>query len=257
MFSPSPCPVCASTFAIYLHDVYGCRSGNHIPQYYCMDCSSFWNFSGYRETAAQQLEDCNYVIERQDHIAQLQARLLLEIIDRAPGIKSCCEIGYGTGLFLKNCTYFGIEEYGFEVNPYAAKYAREVVGVRCEEGLFSDKHEGRYDLMAAIGVFEHLENPRGLFQEMVRHLNPDGYIYLSVPFVERRHWRYLKENLPGRNAVAPPNPFYDNDVHIMHFSIEGLTRMGMQFGATSAQYFLSEDTVKQSPGAYPGILFAF
>ncbi len=35
-------------------------------------------------------------------------------------------------------------------------------------------------------VFEHLERPRELFATMRDKLNPDGTIYLSVPFVGRQ-----------------------------------------------------------------------
>jgi SAM-dependent methyltransferase len=251
------CPVCASDYTLYVQEVYGQRSMTKFPQFHCMDCKSFFNFSGYRETDGQKEVDFEYLRDRQAHISKLQNELALEILSRAPGVSTCCEIGFGTGLFLKACTYFGVREYGFEVNPYSARYAREVVGVNCEEGLFTESHEGRYDMIAAIGVFEHIENPRGLFATMASHLNRDGVIYINVPFVERAHWRYLWM-ADEAGSKQPPDPFYDNDVHIIHYSVAGLMRMGQNLGARSSEYFVSRDVVDNSAGgAYPGVLFRF
>jgi len=73
-------------------------------------------------------------------------------------------------------------------------------------------------------VFEHLEKPRDLFALMVSKLNRDGAIYLSVPFFERRDWPFLWG--AGEKVEPLPNLMHDNDVHINHFSIEGLDRMG-------------------------------
>ena len=48
---------------------------------------------------------------------------------------------------------------------------------------------------------------------------------------------------------------HDNDVHINHFSIEGLATMGKSVGARVADFFVSQDVYHKSPGAYPGMLF--
>lgn len=256
MKTERPCPACDSRYCLYVQDVIGQRSGKKIPQFICLDCHTLQNFSGYRETKQQQKDDFDYFVRHQDHTSALQNQLLLEIKARQPGIRTCCEIGYGTGLFLKACQYLGVEEYGFEVNRFAAEYAKKVVGVKCEIGLFTPKHDRFYDLIVAIGVFEHIEGPRDLFKLMVSKLNPDGAIYLNVPFVNRDDWKFLWDADKNGN-VQPPNPFYDNDVHIIHYSIEGLRRLGLSFGARSAEYFVSKDVSTRSPGAYPGILFKF
>lgn len=256
MLTKKRCPVCDSIFVVFMHDVIGNRTGNKIPQYYCMDCHSFFNFSGYVEDEKQKKADFEYLLPLQDHISRNQAQLLLEILDRAPGIKTVCEVGSGTGLFLKNCHYYRLDAVGFEVNPFASQYARDVIEVDCRDEILTADHEGRYDLIAAIGVFEHLENPRGLFRTLTQLLNPNGCIYLNVPFVERKHWRFL-HNASVAVPEGPPDPFYDNDVHIIHFSIEGLMTMGRQLGARACEYFVSKDVVEAAPGAYPGVLFRF
>ena len=133
----------------------------------------------------------------------------------------------GAGMFLRGARDYGIEGYGFEVNPWCHDFAVNEVGLSVELGLFGPDHQRTYDLIASIMVFEHLEKPRELFATMRDKLNPDGAIYLSVPFVERHEWPFLWT--AGTNpADAPPDVFYDNDVHITHFSIEGMRRNGSQ-----------------------------
>ena len=256
MRSTLPCPACASRYTVYLQDVLGRRTNDLIPQYVCLDCRSFFNHSGYRETDQQQKDDFEYLKGQSSNHYAIAGQLCLELITRVPHVKTVCEVGYGLGWFLRACNDFGRETYGFEVNPHCYQHAHDELGLDCKLGLFDASHDKTYDMFAAIMVFEHLEQPRALFSLMRDKLNPDGVIYLCVPFVERRDWPYLWT--AGSNpGPAAPDVFYDNDVHIMHYSIEGLSKMGLSLGARSAEYFVSQDVVYKSPGAYPGILFRF
>jgi hypothetical protein len=254
---PTPsCPACRSRYTVFLQDVVGRRTGQHFPQYVCLECQTFTNPSGYVEDEAQKRHDLKYLIEHQEHIARLQAQLALEILNRATTVRTVAEIGCGSGLFLRACRDLGVLAKGFEVNDLAAEYARDVIGVDVATSMFDATHPHRYDLIAAIGVFEHVADPSGLLATLVTKLNPDGMIYINVPFVDRAQWPYL-HTAGTEPASAPPDPFYDNDVHIHHFSHEGLRRMGERSGSRSCESWTSVDVVDRSPGAYPGVLFRY
>ncbi len=256
MRSTRPCPVCASRYTLYVQDVLGRRTGAAIPQFVCLDCHSFFNPSGYEETDQQQQDDFEFLRSFSEQHYANQSQLCLELFTRAPHIGTVCEIGHGLGWFMRSCNDYGRKSHGFEVNPHCHAFAAGHLGLDCSLGLFDAAHDGSYDLFAAIMVFEHLEAPRDLFALMRDRLNPDGLIYICVPFVERRDWPYLWT--AGTNpASAPPDVFYDNDVHITHFSIEGLRRMGLSLGARSAEHFVSQDLAYKSPGSYGGVLFQF
>jgi SAM-dependent methyltransferase len=157
---------------------------------------------------------------------------------------------------MNSFSAYGRTTHGFELNPYCHDYAKNHLQLQCTLGKFDDDHVGRYDLIAAVMVFEHLENPRDLFRTMASKLNPDGAIYICVPFVERKDWRFLWDaDLP--QIVAPPNPFHDNDVHITHFSIDGLKRMGLGLGARECEFWTCQDVYDKSPGSFEGVLFRF
>lgn len=253
-FGP-PCRICNSSYVLYVQDVKGNRTNLFYPQYYCMDCQSFFHVSGYKETDHQMEYDFNYVYERRDHHYRLQSRLFHEVLIRAPHIKEVCEVGHGLGMLMKAAQDFNCNPVGYEVNPYCHKFVLENLKLPSKCELFTG-HGGRdFDLIASIMVFEHLENPRALFQDMTQRLRPDGVILLSVPFVDRIHWPFLW------TAQAPllttNDPFYENDVHITHFSTLGLEMMGKQFGARSVEAWVSADVNDNSPGSYPVMLFRF
>lgn len=251
-----PCPACDSRYTAYVQDVIGRRTGSRYPQWVCLDCRSFFHRSNYHETEEQKAHDFDFLYGQREHHDKLQNQLFLELKTRVPHIRNCCEIGHGLGLFLKASRDYGCEGYGFEVNRLCHEFATQQLGLSCELGLFGPEHEGRYDLIASIMVFEHLETPRELFRAMRDALKPDGAIYLSVPFIHRHEWPYLWTADTGPGAM-PPDVFYDNDVHITHFSVDGMRQMGLGLGARHADYFVSQDTAHRSPGAYHGVLFRF
>ena len=252
----NPCPACTSRYVGYVQDVLGRRTNQRFPQFVCLDCRSFFHCSNYRETDEQKEFDFQFLFNEREAHDKLQNQLFLELKTRLPHIRTVCEVGHGLGLFLKAARDYGCDGYGFEVNRLCHDFARVQLGLFCELGLFGPDHARTYDLIASIMVFEHLEKPRDLFAAMRDNLNPDGAIYLSVPFAHRYEWPYLwtADSKPG---VAPPDIFYDNDVHITHFSVEGMRQMGLGLGARNADYFVSKDTAHHSPGAYHGVLFRF
>jgi SAM-dependent methyltransferase len=254
--SGESCRVCTSRYTLYVQDVLGRRTQKKYPQWFCMDCQSFVHTSNYVEDLEQQRMDYEELQRQRDHHSALQYQLALELYTRRPHTRTVLEIGHGLGLFLRAARDFGREGTGFEVNPYCQEFAADELGLNSINGYFDETHPDKYDLIASNQVLEHLEDPRKLFRDMVDHLNPDGAIYAAVPFIERYQWPYLWT--AGTNpADSAPDIFFDNDVHITHFSIEGLRRMGLSMGARTAEYFVSEDVDQHSPGAYQGVLFTF
>jgi 2-polyprenyl-3-methyl-5-hydroxy-6-metoxy-1,4-benzoquinol methylase len=256
MKSGSDCPICNSAYTLYVQDVVGERTEQLHPQRFCMDCKSFFHRSGYRETDLQKQRDFEFLFADRENHSAIQNQLTSELVSRLPGARSVLEIGHGLGLFLKAFQDFGLSATGFEVNKYCSDFAVDHLKVDSRLGMFDDSHEEKYDLIVALQVFEHLEDPRDLFALMARHLNPDGAIYISVPFVEREQWRFLR-TAGQAGTKHPADVFAHNDVHITHFSVEGMKRMGLGLGARSAEYFVSKDVYHHSPGAYQGVLFKY
>ena len=256
METRAPCPACASRYVAYVQDVLGRRTGRRFSQFACLDCRSFFHRSAYQESDEQKKYDFEYLFNARESHQKLHSQLFLELKTRVPHIKSVCEVGHGLGLFLNAARDFGCDGYGFEVNAECHKFAKLELDLCCELGMFTCDHNRNYDLIVAIQVFEHLESPRDLFSTMRDKLNADGAIYISVPFIHRHEWPFLW-NAAQKPGSAPPDIFYDNDVHITHFSVDGMRQMGIGLGARSAEYFVSQDVAHRSPGAFHGIIFRF
>ena len=250
------CRACASPYTVYVQQVFANRTKRHLSQRCCLDCRTFFHTSEYKEDEERKKQDFQFLKDFNSQHQRQMGQLFLQIYNRLPQTRSMCDVGHGAGWMMSAARDFGVAHYGFEVNPYCHEFATKTLHLSCHLGMFDESHSEKYDLITSIMVFEHLEEPRGLFDLMSRRLNVDGAIYICVPFLHRKNWKYLwsARNTPG---AAPPDPFYDNDVHITHFSIKGLKRLGRSLGARTAHYFISDDVVHRSPGAYEGVLFQF
>ena len=92
------------------------------------------------------------------------------------------DIGCGSGAFLRKARHVGWEVAGAEPDPDAAAAgAEEGLGVR--QGFvdsFSDM-EGRFDVVTASHVVEHVHDPRALLSAAFRLLKPGGQLFVDTP----------------------------------------------------------------------------
>ena len=250
------CRACNSKYIVELGSSFGQRSLKLHEAFICLDCKSIFWTSGYKETNDQKKIDFEYVMDHFDHHNALHSRLFHEIISRAPHISNVCDIGHGSGTMMLAAKNFGREVCGFEFNEYCTDFVSNKLKLNSYNELFEAKRGRTFDLITSIMVFEHIEAPRQLFGEMVASLNEGGCIVLSVPFVERENWPFLRK-IASSEQKLPGDPFYDNDVHINHFTRDGLIKMGADFGAIKIDCWFSKDVVDKSPASYPIIMYYF
>jgi SAM-dependent methyltransferase len=110
------------------------------------------------------------------------------------------DIGCGTGAWLERlaangfCHLHGID---LDVEQFQAS------GATCSKVNLDDEEidlgEQKYDLISAIELVEHLENPGRLFKLVSAHLNENGYFLLTTPNIHSLRCR-LKFFLTGRIA---------------------------------------------------------
>jgi len=127
------------------------------------------------------------------------------------------EIGAAYGFFLDEAKHH-FDVAGFEVNPQAARHARETLGLDVRTGDFLETPPaelGAFDVMVMWDVIEHLHRP-DLFIERISDLSrPGALLYLTTgdigSFVARwrgRRWR----------MIHPPS-------HLHYFSRDTLSRL--------------------------------
>jgi len=230
MFFPEgKCIVCNSPFVAYVRDVPTRRTKRNIPLYYCMDCESFYNPSGYREDDIQLAKDLNWNISVIDRNIRYSQRLIPRLLELRPNAKRLLEIGCGIGTFLSVARDFLPQVIGYDTNHHATEYGKRVFNLDLRNEFWTAKPAENYDIIACISVLEHLEHPRPLFEQLALAAKQSrGILYISVPFLDRDKWHFILDPDPYQKGT----PFFDNDVHVTHFSRKGILELAKQYGAT-------------------------
>lgn len=224
----SVCPVCNEPFMVYLTKKMTVRTRVALPIYACMSCLSFSNPSGYREDAKQLASDLEWhkgVAERNTKATHL---LLADLRSKGVDTSFILDIGAGTGTLLKAAKELGLSGVGYEVNPLTQPYARDVNGVDVRAEFWSKETDaGPFTLLTCIMVMEHIERPRDLIREMAEAcMARDASLFISVPFLDKSKWHFLFDDDPR----SPGTPFFDQDVHVTHFSSRALEQLLFEFG---------------------------
>jgi 2-polyprenyl-3-methyl-5-hydroxy-6-metoxy-1,4-benzoquinol methylase len=93
------------------------------------------------------------------------------------------EFGSGLGHFLKFLRTHGLENEltGADIMPRPADLAGDVKWLEADLNHPLSLPDRSFDLIAAIEVIEHLENPRATIREMARLLAPGGRLVITTP----------------------------------------------------------------------------
>lgn len=109
----------------------------------------------------------------------------LKIIDLVGKDKTVLELGSSTGYltkeFKKNNCAVDIAEIDEEDAQKAKKYARSTYVGNLDDTDFVNKIRGKYDVVVAADVLEHLKNPENVLKQLQKNLNKNGLILISLP----------------------------------------------------------------------------
>jgi len=114
------------------------------------------------------------------------------------------DFGCGLGSWLDVLQSVGWETSGLEPGPKQAR-----VAARRHRMLDSIPADGRFDLVIANHVLEHLLDPLATVREIAGALAPGGQIFVSVPDFGRVH-------------VHRDLPYVASDVHMNSFTFSGM-----------------------------------
>lgn len=222
------CVVCGESRAVVVREVPTKRTNRSISLYCCQGCFSFFNPSGYKEDEKQLRDDLDWnigVIPRNEEYAR---SLFSKLKANHPSIGSVLEVGCGIGTALQIAEKeFEMQTQGFDVNSAAVAWGREKFGLNLSDEFWNAGMDIDADLITCISCLEHVEEPRGLLEEIAKRcLETNSVAFISVPFLEVHHWKYLDDPDPEASGT----PFFDNDVHVTHFSVLGLVRAMRGFG---------------------------
>jgi SAM-dependent methyltransferase len=132
---------------------------------------------------------------------------------RPDGARRILDVGCGTGTMIGHLRRYG-EVSGVDPSPEAVSFCRErgIEGVSRLDGLPLPFDDGRFDLVTAFDVIEHIDDDTATLRDLRRVLRPDGRLLVSVPAfrflwgpqdeISEHKRRYTAGELAGRLRAA-------------------------------------------------------
>jgi len=137
------------------------------------------------------------------------------IRSRHPGAKRLFEIGSAMGHFLAVARESGFEVTGAEISDAAADRARERFGLELIRGnieqLDLSAEHGRWDVVYAGDLLEHLREPLRMLETAADLLAPDGICVMVLPGTYNLLFTKLATallGLAGRSRELPDKPYH-------------------------------------------------
>jgi SAM-dependent methyltransferase len=151
-------------------------------------------------------EDCVFM-----HIAEQRARWLLQRV--SPG--TLLELGPGRGFFLDAVRRVGFDPVGVEPSPVLTARAVSDFGVEVECGFLDEVDLSRdyFDVICMFHVFEHVEDPVHLLDQLGGLLSDRGLLVMEVPNLASAMARRRADRW---GAIQP------GELHISHFTTQSL-----------------------------------
>ena len=128
--------------------------------------------------------------------------LLVKYITEYSGKIHVLDVGCGTGAVLEQMAAKHFTVSGVDINDTALAYCRDK-GFQVERGS-ADKMpyaSASFDIVFALDVLEHLENPELALQEVKRVLKKDGLFIVTVP-AHQWLWSYHDESLHHKKRYS-------------------------------------------------------
>jgi 2-polyprenyl-3-methyl-5-hydroxy-6-metoxy-1,4-benzoquinol methylase len=138
-----------------------------------------------------------------------------KIIKHSSFHKTLLDIGCGYGHFL-NILKDDFTIYGMDISRHAINVAKSRVYCDYEQGNLEESFpfEKKFDIITAISVIEHLENPKDAILRIYSHLNKKGLFCLEIPTVSNKLSKKVYELF-----------FASDKTHIFIKSVEEIERL--------------------------------
>ena len=262
-FLYSNCVACDSQYVFKLRDVGCARTKKNIPLLCCLLCNTLSCIGDYKEDESQLKADIEYNINNlsnekdnmynkfiKDLGITINKHSNKNITDFLVG-----EVGCNIGTLVNVLNNLGIKTIGYDINKYAIDYGLSYYNnIDIRNKLFGSDKDLLFDFVISNDTFEHLSNPRNVLSDIIKNIKQNGYIYITVPIVDKTQWSFLKDDTEKMKTFDISSPFRDNDVHIVHFSIKGLELFGTTMGLKIVSNFININNIYEN---WPlnGILF--
>ncbi len=140
------------------------------------------------------------------------ARYCNLVVHHHPQSGRLLDVGCSTGKFLYAMQHRKWQVQGVELSTYAAKQARENLGLNVHTGTLAEAvyESSIFDAVTLWDVLEHVPDPQIVLKEIYRILKPGGVLLFSMPNPESTEARLFGDNWVGWERprhlyLIPPN----------------------------------------------------
>lgn len=254
-FNYGNCVACISSFVIKLRYIKTSRTKKYIPLLFCLECNTLNCKGNYKEDDNQLIADTHYNLN--PTILQIKSskfKDLLHSLNKLIPLEHMYvgEIGCNVGSFINSCKEYGLNCTGYDLNKYMILEGKKKFPDCNLKNMKLENDNIIFDMIFAIDVFDRLKNPDQTLLNIINKLRCKGYIYITVQRFDISNWNYLKK--PEMESFNISHPFRDIDVHINHFSINGIKKFGERLGLYFIKDFVDPNNLSDN---WPinGILF--
>lgn len=229
------CPSCASKRV----KSYGSRNNYNLST--CNACGLVFvaNFISSNDlNEFYKGQSCEAYIDQDIELRTFYQKLLREILELGLNGDDVLDVGCGSGLFLEEIRKAGLSGTGIEPDPERVAFSRSR-GLNVIQGILPCEELSckTFNLIWISHVIEHVPEPNGLIEEVVKIMCPGALLAIITPNIKCLSSRIL--NVHHRYVIPPEHVSY----YSMHSMRVLLTRHGLVREKTytqGAQYTLKE-----------------
>ena len=173
------CHICNESTLMFIDEQ------SQMVYYHCRECDYIFKHPSVYQTIDQQKEryDLHENEEKSEGYRAYFQRFLDFTLPLVGLPDSALDFGCGKSILLSKM----LEEEGIHCDAYDPLYH--------SDGMQKGK---MYDFIVSTEVFEHLHQPKEVFEMLLRHLKPGGYLAIQTEFhpydmKDFKHWYYHQD----------------------------------------------------------------
>ena len=219
------CPVCNSKNILHYHTDY---RENKI--FKCLSCGVQFMNPVYSDAYLEEYYS-NYIPQELDQrLLAHQAEVIndnFRAINKFISKGRFLDFGTGDGTHAKYAKDKNWDAAGYDVDcSTMAKIKKEFdLDTYCGDFFEIDWGKGKFDLIYANQVIEHLKNPVDHLKYFYNLLDDGGYLFISVPNINstsHRLKRFLEKLNVRKNNIGK---YYDSDHHLIYYTPETIRQL--------------------------------